>query len=377
MHVLVMTEIWQAALACIQGYGRRGHKVSVLCHPSHTSPHAYSQFVAKRITFDGWSGAREERVEKLFSLLMQESFDLVIPISDEDVHLLALCKLKSPGLAAIITPGLENIELARQRDKTFNFCHQHGIKTPQSCTVNSQDELFQAVRQMGFPTVVKSSYSVSSKGVRIVRNERDLQETSSWLNTSRSLQVQQFIEGEFVGSSGFAWKGKLMGSFSFKLAYQFSMGGTPPYSFYESSEAPAKILEQIALHSAWTGGIDIDLLQDKQGNLYLLEINPRLSGTITMAFKLGYDLTRYYEAALDESFERLPPAPPTPAEQMLFISVPDEVRLISANPSVDFPKSLEYRRQYRFIESLFLDDIPLTRNQMTQFLQMAWSVPRQ
>jgi biotin carboxylase len=345
----------------------------VLCHPSYRSPHAYSQFVANRIEFDWFAGSRDERADKLLSLLTRESVDLVIPISDEDAHLLALCKLKAPELTAIISSGLENVELARRRDRTLNFCQQNGIVIPESCMVHTKEELFLRVRQLGFPAVVKTSYSVSSKGVRVIHNESDLQQISSWINDEQPLQVQEFVQWDFVGSSGFAWKGKLLSSFSFRVAYQFSMGGTSPYSFYESSEAPAKILEKIAQRSGWTGGIDLDFIQDKYDTLHLLEINPRLSGTITLPFKLGHDLARYYEAALDESFDKMPPAPLSPAETILFISVPDEIKLISSDPAVNFPKSMQYRRQCRFIESLFLDDAALTRNQITQFLQMAWA----
>lgn len=370
---MVMTESWQAALACIQSYGRRRHQVSVLCHPSESSPHAYSQFVTKRIPFDGWAGPRDERVKKLLSLLEYESVDLIIPISDEDAHLLALCKMHSPEINSIISPGLKNIELARERDKTADFCREHDITMPESYIVSNQEELKQALERIGFPAILKSSYSVGTRGVRIIRSDQDASKIGNFMNDGKALQVQKFIEGDFVGSSGFSWKGKLLGSFSFRVDYQFSMGGTPPYSFYESSKAPVKILEKIAQITEWTGGVDLDFIRDKQGDLYLLEINPRLSGTINLPLKMGLDLARYYEAALDESFDMLPPEPPSPDETILFISLADEIRLISNNPMKSFAQSTEYRRQFRFIESMFLDDASLTRNQMAQFLQIAWS----
>ena len=374
MHVLVMTESWQAALACIQSFGRRGHRVSVL-HSSFLSPHAYSRFVYKRIPFDNKSDTREERASKLLQLLQAGSVDVVIPICDEDAHLLAVCKTKEPKRHGLISPPLASIEIVRSRAKTEKFCQDNGIRIPESVQIASMGELRAAASELGFPVVIKESNSTASQGVRIVNGEQDFAGLKKLFSSGQALQVQKFIQGDFVGVTGFGWQGQLKGRFSFRVAYEHSHGGTPPYAISEKDGASTDMLAHIVKCLNWSGGIDIDLLRDASGELYLLEINPRFSGTTIFPLKLGIDLPRYYEAALNNSFDTLstPPAVPDP---VLFISYPDEVLLLSKNPDVGFPKSRELRKRFRYIESLFLDDPGLTRNQLAQFLHNAWFTPK-
>lgn len=370
LHVLVMTEGWQAALACIQSFGRRGHRVSVL-HSRNLSPHAYSQFVYKRIPFDNEAGTREERADKLIQLLRAESVDLVIPISDEDAHLVAECSIRDSKRLGLICPSLASIEIVRDRAKTEKFCRENNIRLPESIQIASMKELRAAASKLGFPMVVKNSYSYSSRGVGFVNSEKDFSGLERIFSAGQPLQAQRFIQGEFVGVTGFGWHGQLKSSFSFLVAYEHTHGGTPPYAISEEGGASAAMAAHIVKCMNWSGGIDLDLMRDASGELYLLEINPRFSGTTIFPLKLGIDLPRFYEAALDNSFDKLP-APPAISEPVLFISYPDEVLLLSQNPRENLRKSMELRNKYPYVESLFLEDQGLTRNQLTQFLWFAW-----
>lgn len=375
MNVLVMTVNWQAALACIQSFGRRDHRVSVLYYPGYLSPHAYSRFVHKRILFDGIAGSLGDRAVKLLQLLRDESIDLVIPISDEDAHLLAICKTMEPDRQGLITPTLESIEIVRDRARTETFCRGNGIRTPQSINVANLDELRSAASELGFPTLLKESYSFASKGITLINSEQDFAGLVNRFVAGHVLQAQKFIQGELVGVTGFGWHGQLKASFSFRVDYAYSHGGTPPYSFTETGDATAAMLARVIKNLNWNGGIDLDLIRDATGELYLLEINPRLSGTTIFPLKLGIDLPRFYEVALSDSFDKLA-APPAVPESLLYISNLEEVMLISSNPYMNLPKSRELRKKFRYIESLFLDDPGLTRKQISQFLRYAWFTPR-
>jgi biotin carboxylase len=375
MHVLVMTESWQAALACIQSFGRRGHRISVLHQPNYLSPHAYSRFVQKRIPFDNDSGTRAERAARLLQLLRAEAVDLVIPINDEDAHLLAECKAMEPERRGLIVPSLASIDIVRDRAKTGEFCREAGIRIPESIQVSSPQELRAAAAQLGFPVIIKESFSFASNGVVRINSESDLAVLEGRLSAGQALQAQKFIQGDFVGVTGFGWKGQLKGSFSFRSDYQYSLGGTPPYSFTETGSDAAAILANIVKRLDWNGGIDLDLIRDTAGELHLLEINPRLSGTSIFPLKLGIDLPRLYEVALNDTFDKLNAPPPVP-ESVLFISNPEEVVLLSRNPQVNLQKSSDLRRKFRYVESLFLDDPGLTRNQIAQFMQLALLTPR-
>ena len=52
----------------------------------------------------------------------------------------------------------------------------------------------------------------------------------------------------------------------------------------------------------WHGAVDFDFLRDATGQYLLLELNPRFSGTINFACKMGVDLPGAY---LDLAFDNL------------------------------------------------------------------------
>jgi len=96
LNVLVTSEGWQPALACIQSFGRRGHRVFLLCL-DEPSLHATSRFVAgvarypRRPTLDGLA-------EAVFKLAESNGIDLVVPISDDDALIAArINELFPPG----------------------------------------------------------------------------------------------------------------------------------------------------------------------------------------------------------------------------------------------------------------------------------------
>lgn len=71
----------------------------------------------------------------------------------------------------------------------------------------------------------------------------------------------------------------------------------------------------------WRGGLELEMLRDEQGNLHLIEINPRFPAWIYLSAGVGCNLPDLLvRLALGE---QLIPTPPTPAG-VLFIRYAEE-----------------------------------------------------
>jgi biotin carboxylase len=242
--------------------------------------------------------------------------------------------------------------------------------------IDSDTNVAEAAKELGFPLFLKQSGTVSSQGVRLVSSSSELQTMLDQLSNRVEFQLQKPIRGDFVGVTGFAAGGMLIASFAFKLDYRHSHGGTPPYSTLIENPKLELMLSKIASALNWTGGIDMDCLQTEAGDLVLLEINPRLSGTTIFPLKLGIDLPSLYLSTLmGENAEGSTMQKKINANA--FISVLEEVSYISGNPKKRLVEAIEFRQKNSYVDSMFWDDQPLTQALMGAMLLIAWQTPRE
>ncbi len=165
--------------------------------------------------------------------------------------------------------------------------------------------------------------------------------------------VQRYIAGAFFGVTGFADRGHLLEHFSFYVPPEVPFAGTPAYAFSTNRPEAAEMLATLVMRLDWTGGIDLDALRDAQGRLYLLEINPRFSGTLVFADKLGIDLPRYYpDHVVGADY---PPPAARPRGEVLFVSVGEEAAAHTKNPELRKVGRL-LKKTYRSVDSLYPDD---------------------
>ncbi|WP_372884694.1 ATP-grasp domain-containing protein [Shimia sp.] len=320
MKILILREDWQASLACIQSFGRRGHQVYALRHGAR-SDHARSDYLSGLLPALPERPV-EARAQALCDLVAARGFDLVVPISDADAGTVALAAALRPDCRAFVSPSPAAVEVARDRNRTAALCEALGLHMPASRRV-TRDSLPEAAAELGFPCFLKLSHSAASGGVFELASSADLARAGAGLGAGVAAQLQRKVEGDFLGITGFCLQGRLLESAGFRAPYEDVRHGTPPYAWVEDSPQMVDILSRIAGHLNWTGGIDLDFIEEGDDRLALLEINPRLSGTVNIALALGRDLPAHYLAAIG--------APPRPAPIAarrfdVFVSLAEEAR---------------------------------------------------
>ena len=361
LDVLVMSEAWQAALSCIQSFGRRGHRVYLLSL-DRPSLHAASRFVAgvarypQCHTLDGFA-------EAIFRLAETNAIDLVVPISDDDALIAArINELFPPGSRTspvrFVTGGGEATRLVRSRNRTIDLCRQLGIRTPLT-EFTDLARLPAACEKIGFPCFLKVSGTASSQGVIRLESAADISRAAATLAAADELQVQEPVSGDLVGVTGYCRSGRVAAAFGFRVAYDMSGGGTPAHATRCDDPAIFRVLDSLAGSLEWTGGIDVDLLTTADGGHAVLEINPRLSGTAIFGQKLGIDLAAGYLAG-DE-----PPAsldlPGLDLEATGFVSLADEARFIARGSAATRERAARFRQEHRCVDNAFADDFGYSR----------------
>lgn len=350
MNVLVTTPSWQSALACIQSLGQAGH--TVFLAGRHTrNPNERSCFIKRH--FEWNTAAIDEAVLQLIRIVDENDIDVVIPISDIDALITA--KANSLHGRGCYVVGSENsVNTARSRNKTADLCKRIEIPIPRSVAVTKWNALTKA-RETGYPCFLKLSNTVGSEGVFRLRSDEELQGRLASIPDFVEIQLQEQITGVFVGMTGFARSGQLIDSFSFENDYKHSHGGNPPYAQEVFDPALHGMLALIVRELDWTGGIDLDLLRDAEGRYYLLEVNPRLSGTAVFPLKCGVDLPSHYIDAVQglppKALERKSPEIPR-----RFVSLIEEALYLrrAGIPARQFAR--EFRRGDGWLDNSFWND---------------------
>lgn len=348
MHVFVMRENWHAGMATIQSLGRRGHRLTVGVEIS-PSIHAQSDYVSRVISTPN-DPDLNRRAQVLCDLVEREAFDLVVPMSDEDAETVALAAELRPDCNAFVTSDLARIRLSRDRNATWDLCRDLGVGVPQSLRV-TRETVDEAARTIGFPCYLKFSQTVANLGVLLLEGLADLEEHLEAIERAGEVQLQEVVDGEFIGVTGFALEGELQDSFAFQVANHLTNAGTPAFAWRHEAPDVTEILEVLTRRMGWTGGIDLDCLRRADGSLVLLEINPRLSGTSHFALVCGIDLPAGYLRAVGAPADTqvFPPQDPE-----LFISLMEEARLRRRRGGL--ARSRQLRRNHLFATNAYPGD---------------------
>jgi biotin carboxylase len=144
-------------------------------------------------------------------------------------------------------------------------------------------------------------------------------------------------------------------SFAFRCDYIHSRGGTPAYTHRVKDERLEAILGKIAGKLQWNGAIDLDLLQQEDGGLVLLEINPRFSGTLVFPFKLGMDFPMYYVNS-HMGISEVPLRREGRARAERFVSLLEETAYLRAAGEAGREVAREFRADGKWVDNAFWDD---------------------
>ncbi|MBX5328932.1 MAG: ATP-grasp domain-containing protein [Candidatus Bathyarchaeota archaeon] len=206
-------------------------------------------------------------------------------------------------IAPILGNSPKIIKKVRERHCFFEELKRLGIEHPVTTIVKNAYEARNAAEKMGYPVVFKPVKGFGGANIRTVQDsgevERVFNQTS---NASEYVLVQKFIDG-IHASVSFIANGddvKLLTLNEQLLGLRF-LSQEEPFG-YCGNIVPLKcssrviercehIAEKVALRFGLKGLNGIDLVISKDGNLCVVEVNPRFQGTFECIEKvLGINL---------------------------------------------------------------------------------------
>jgi carbamoyl-phosphate synthase large subunit len=199
----------------------------------------------------------------------------------------------------LIGANLQTIKKAEERDRFKKIIQECGLEVPQSGYAHSWEEAKKIVEYIGFPAIIRPSYTLGGTGGNVAYNAEEYKEYIHWgLNLSPANQV--LIEESVIG-----WKEyelEVMRDKKDNVVIVCPIENLDPMGIHTGDSitvAPAqtltdkeyqimrdasiKIMRAVGVE---TGGSNIQFaVNPDNGKLYVIEMNPRVSRSSALASK--------------------------------------------------------------------------------------------
>ncbi len=207
---------------------------------------------------------RQAYLRDLLSVIAEERVELVVPVSEEALHVAAL-KDALPDGVALLCPSFR--ALARLHDKLAFARYAAGRELAVPATHPENTEAAQALMAAG-DYVAKPAHSCSGIGVSLCRGGQRHQVGEP------GMLVQGFVEGDHISSLSLLHEGRELVTVLYRGAVY---AGTVAVCF-ERVDVSASVhawIRKFCEGINYSGFIAFDFIVDAQGKAWAIECNPR------------------------------------------------------------------------------------------------------
>ncbi len=211
-------------------------------------------------------------------------------------------RLEAAGVPIIGTTP-DAIDRAEDRERFQQLIQKLGLKQPPNRTVRSVEESYSAAEEIGYPLVVRPSYVLGGRAMEIVYNKEELKRymhdavkvsnespvlLDYFLNAAIELDIDLVCDGKQAVVGAIMQHIEQAGIHSGDSACSL-----PPYNL--PVEVQDRIREQVKALALELGvvGLMNTQLAYQDGELYVIEVNPRASRTVPFVSKcIGRSLAK-------------------------------------------------------------------------------------
>jgi carbamoyl-phosphate synthase large subunit len=250
--------------------------------------------------------------------------------------------LHEAGVPILGTP-FDGLDLAENRSRWRDLVTELGLKQPESRIAATREEAVACAEQLGYPVLVRPSYVLGGRGMRIVYERTELDEwlqREALVSADEPVLIDKFLGGALEVDVDAVADGEsvLVGAVMEHIEEAGIHSGDstcviPPFTLGESTVAEVRAITARLARALGVRGLMNVQYAVRLGEIYVLEANPRASRTVPFVSKaVGVPLARL--AARVMAGERLADIRPPETEPRM-ISVKKPVLPFSRFPGED------------------------------------------
>ena len=253
--------------------------------------------------------------DTLIRIIKKHKIDVILPIGSY----MQLAKIK-PTLSKfckVLVEDYEKIDRFHDKRKTIVIARELYIPHPATYFPRKIEDITSYAKNVSYPVVIKPAIGTGAKGVRYVRNEKELTRLCRKASQNRELDdcyeenrhgilLQEYIPGELEDVTALGLEGHMvLGMTQKRILTKPLSGGSGIVNITTHNEELLNYARKVISHAQWTGVLLFDFkIDDRDEKPKLLEINPRFWGTTWLTIRAGLNYPHYLiQASLGQPVE--------------------------------------------------------------------------
>lgn len=249
-------------------------------------------------------------IDALLTICTKRKINAILPLVTKELIPLAQAKKRFEQVGVqILVSSPQSLEIANNKSRLYEFLEWRGMDVPEYKVVETIEQFKEAIIALGYPdkpVCLKPSVSNGSRGFRIIDEKADewsllfnQKPSSTYISYSDAtrilsqkplpeLLISEYLPGEEYSVDCLANHGASVLIVP-RLRKKTINGITVEGEFVKNEmiiDYCTKIIKELQLH----GNIGIQLKKSVKGEFLILEINPRVQGTISSALGAGVNL---------------------------------------------------------------------------------------
>ncbi|REL33821.1 hypothetical protein DYD21_10475 [Rhodohalobacter sp. SW132] len=249
-------------------------------------------------------------VDRLVGQLEKDQPDVLIPVSNKSVYLVSENREILTTKTRFLLPEKEKVRLAQNKRKTFKYAESINILCPKTIYDTSDDlsKISERLSELSFPVVLKF-VNVGETGVKYCNSLKEVEEILTGYGYKEgNIQppvIQEYILGHGVGYYGLYKNGECIYDYTHRRIHEYPVtGGSSTFAVSTNNKELKKIGRKILTSLEWNGVAMIEFKETAEGELVLMEINPKFWGSYALSEKIGLSIAwDYYNLAKGKKVE--------------------------------------------------------------------------
>ena len=256
-----------------------------------------SRYADRRALIPVKAFEEEEYIARLTEVLKERRYDAVVPLTDSTARVLSKNKESLSRYANIAVDDWDVVRRIDDKLPAMLVCREHGIPSPKTYSVSDRlEDILEAVDS--YPAAMKPRIGCGGEGFRKIESAEELARYyPAAVEKFGPMLVEEYIPQTgtqfqceiYVGRDG---KVKSAIIYDKPRWYPVTGGSSCCNVTVDRPEQIAHCVELLE-KLGWHGYADLDLIEDpRDGSVRIMEINPRITGSVKIAFLAGIDFAR-------------------------------------------------------------------------------------
>ncbi len=233
---------------------------------------------------------------------------MLMPLDDKALYLASKVELGCNWVLA--GPGGKNADLALNKCLQIQAAQKAGFNVPKTSLARTAKDVYEFAETQSFPIILKAAECVPISQGRvcfggnwICANRAELDRAIAQWAEKIPVLVQEFISGTGEGVFGLAAQdGVRAWSAHRRIRMMNPEGSGSSACISQAPPQEAKTnAESLIATAGWRGPFMIELLRDRSGTLWFVELNGRAWGSLALSRRQGFEYPAWHaQLAMDQ-----------------------------------------------------------------------------